>query len=171
LLLPTTDSTQVVQPPHGIVLVAAKTYYFGVGGGIKAFKSAVKRDGIFEIKRVYRTAADVSAVLAGRPPVQAGEEVTSAAQTPSNPTEAGAAVQGTGTGGITQAGEAASGSANTAGDVTQAPQAKEGAAAVGSAAAAGAAAASSHKEADGQGGNVREILELSFPLSIQPYFL
>ncbi|GFH10285.1 uncharacterized protein HaLaN_05568, partial [Haematococcus lacustris] len=40
---------QVLQPPHGVVLVAAKTYYFGVGGGTKTFRQAVKHDGIFEV--------------------------------------------------------------------------------------------------------------------------
>ncbi|KAJ9505574.1 hypothetical protein QJQ45_024313 [Haematococcus lacustris] len=43
---------QVLQPPHGVVLVAAKTYYFGVGGGTKTFRQAVKHDGIFEVAQV-----------------------------------------------------------------------------------------------------------------------
>ncbi|GLC39112.1 hypothetical protein PLESTB_000006200 [Pleodorina starrii] len=39
---------QLLQPPHGIALIAAKRYYFGVGGGTKSFRSLVERDGIFE---------------------------------------------------------------------------------------------------------------------------
>ena len=41
---------QVLQPPHAIVYVASKTYYFGVGGGTKTFRKLLKDDGIFEIK-------------------------------------------------------------------------------------------------------------------------
>lgn len=41
---------QVLQPPLGTVLVAAKSHYFGVGGGIRSFKKAVKQDGIFEVR-------------------------------------------------------------------------------------------------------------------------
>eukprot|EP00198_Chlamydomonas_reinhardtii_P005030 XP_001694366.1 predicted protein [Chlamydomonas reinhardtii] len=39
---------RLLQPPHGVALVAAKRYYFGVGGGSKSFKELVERDGIFE---------------------------------------------------------------------------------------------------------------------------
>ncbi|KXZ43892.1 hypothetical protein GPECTOR_78g80 [Gonium pectorale] len=39
---------QLLQPPHGVALVAAKRYYFGVGGGMKSFRSLVEADGIFE---------------------------------------------------------------------------------------------------------------------------
>ncbi len=39
---------QLLQPPHGVALVAAKRYYFGVGGGMKSFCSLVAKDGIFE---------------------------------------------------------------------------------------------------------------------------
>ncbi|PNH06864.1 Histidine protein methyltransferase 1 [Tetrabaena socialis] len=39
---------QLLQPPHGVALIAAKRYYFGVGGGMKSFRALVQRDGIFE---------------------------------------------------------------------------------------------------------------------------
>ena len=42
---------QVLQPPHGVAFVAAKSYYFGVGGGTKSFSKLVKEDGIFEVGR------------------------------------------------------------------------------------------------------------------------
>ena len=41
---------KVLQPPHGVALVASKTFYFGVGGGTKSFRRLVKKDGIFEVK-------------------------------------------------------------------------------------------------------------------------
>ena len=46
---PICRALQVIQPPLGVALVAAKAHYFGVGGGIKTFKKAVKQDGIFEV--------------------------------------------------------------------------------------------------------------------------
>ena len=49
---------QVLQPPHGVVYVAAKSYYFGVGGGIKTFCSTVKADGIFEVTSVAKVEAE-----------------------------------------------------------------------------------------------------------------
>ena len=45
--------TQVLQPPHGIVYVASKSYYFGVGGGTKSFRQLIKEDGIFEVTSVF----------------------------------------------------------------------------------------------------------------------
>lgn len=41
-----------MQPPHGMALVAAKRYYFGVGGGVESFRALVRRDGIFETEVV-----------------------------------------------------------------------------------------------------------------------
>lgn len=41
--------------PHGIALVAAKTYYFGVGGGTRQFEALVSRDGRLKSEVVYRT--------------------------------------------------------------------------------------------------------------------
>lgn len=38
--------------PDGVVLLAAKTYYFGVGGGLRLFEKALQEDGTFS----YRTA-------------------------------------------------------------------------------------------------------------------
>lgn len=43
---------QVLQPPHGVVFVAAKSFYFGVGGGTASFMQLVKEDGILECNQV-----------------------------------------------------------------------------------------------------------------------
>lgn len=43
----------MLQPPHGIALVAAKSYYFGVGGGTATFAERVRRDGILEVRSVW----------------------------------------------------------------------------------------------------------------------
>jgi hypothetical protein len=42
----------VLEPPHGEVLVAAKSYYFGVGGSTDSFRKAVTADGVMECKQV-----------------------------------------------------------------------------------------------------------------------
>eukprot|EP00197_Chlamydomonas_leiostraca_P003855 CAMPEP_0202868586 /NCGR_PEP_ID=MMETSP1391-20130828/10959_1 /ASSEMBLY_ACC=CAM_ASM_000867 /TAXON_ID=1034604 /ORGANISM="Chlamydomonas leiostraca, Strain SAG 11-49" /LENGTH=350 /DNA_ID=CAMNT_0049548771 /DNA_START=120 /DNA_END=1172 /DNA_ORIENTATION=+ len=69
---------QVLQPPHGVVLVAAKSYYFGVGGGIKTFIKAVQQDGIFDVAHVYKTSEDVtSAVMTAPADGSLAEEATS----------------------------------------------------------------------------------------------
>lgn len=34
--------------PAGVILLAAKSYYFGVGGGVASFKKAVDADGLFK---------------------------------------------------------------------------------------------------------------------------
>ncbi|XP_011344983.1 histidine protein methyltransferase 1 homolog isoform X2 [Ooceraea biroi] len=39
----------------GVVFVAGKTYYFGVGGGMRQFESLVLRDGCFDVKSVWRS--------------------------------------------------------------------------------------------------------------------
>lgn len=44
---------QVLRPPHGIALVAAKSHYFGVGGGTASFAAAVAADGTLEVARVW----------------------------------------------------------------------------------------------------------------------
>ncbi len=36
--------------PHGIALVAAKTYYFGVGGGTRDFEALLQARGVFDSK-------------------------------------------------------------------------------------------------------------------------
>lgn len=38
----------VLQPPHGVAFISAKSYYFGVGGGTTSFTSLVKADGVLE---------------------------------------------------------------------------------------------------------------------------
>jgi hypothetical protein len=43
---------QVLEPPHGEVLVAAKSYYFGVGGSTDSFRKAVTADGVMECTQV-----------------------------------------------------------------------------------------------------------------------
>ncbi|KAF6259139.1 hypothetical protein COO60DRAFT_1514683 [Scenedesmus sp. NREL 46B-D3] len=45
---------QVLQPPHGVVYVAAKSFYFGVGGSTASFADLVKADGILECKQVWK---------------------------------------------------------------------------------------------------------------------
>ncbi|ELR23092.1 methyltransferase domain containing protein [Acanthamoeba castellanii str. Neff] len=37
-----------LKPPHGVCYVAAKNYYFSVGGGCRQFEEMVKKDGLFE---------------------------------------------------------------------------------------------------------------------------
>ena len=48
--------------PGGQALVAAKTYYFGVGGSTNAFKQTVEADGFFSVKSL--------AVEGGGPSIQ-----------------------------------------------------------------------------------------------------
>lgn len=81
---------QVVQPPHGVVLVAAKSYYFGVGGGIKTFTKTVKHDGIFEVNSVYKTTADVTAAINPVTAVQAADGDGAARAAPADGDAAGA---------------------------------------------------------------------------------
>lgn len=38
---------------NGVVFVAGKTYYFGVGGGMRQFESLVLKDGCFNVKSVW----------------------------------------------------------------------------------------------------------------------
>jgi hypothetical protein len=44
---------QALRPPHGVALVAAKSHYFGVGGGTARFDAAVAADGTLEVERVW----------------------------------------------------------------------------------------------------------------------
>lgn len=39
------SNTQCLQHPDGVVYMAAKKYYFGVGGGSRRFLSLVEKDG------------------------------------------------------------------------------------------------------------------------------
>lgn len=41
--------------PDGIVLVSAKTYYFGVGGGLTQFKELIEKDKRFHYKVVWES--------------------------------------------------------------------------------------------------------------------
>lgn len=45
--------------PHGIALVASKTYYFGVGGGTRDFCAMVERDGHFTARTVFQSTGGV----------------------------------------------------------------------------------------------------------------
>ena len=42
----------MLRPPHGVALLAAKSYYFGVGGGTAGFLRLVSDDGVLEAARV-----------------------------------------------------------------------------------------------------------------------
>lgn len=43
---------QAIKPPTGVAYIAAKTYYFGVGGGTTSFKKLLKSDGMLEVSTV-----------------------------------------------------------------------------------------------------------------------
>lgn len=43
---------QAIKPPTGVAYIAAKTYYFGVGGGTTSFKKMLKSDGMLEVSTV-----------------------------------------------------------------------------------------------------------------------
>ncbi|CAD1474523.1 unnamed protein product, partial [Heterotrigona itama] len=36
------------------LLIASKSYYFGVGGGIKQFQNLIEEDGIFDVETVWK---------------------------------------------------------------------------------------------------------------------
>ena len=38
-----------LRKPHGSAYIAAKTYYFGVGGGTRSFEHLVRMDGVFDV--------------------------------------------------------------------------------------------------------------------------
>ena len=41
-----------MKPPHAVAYIAAKSYYFGVGGGTRLFAAAAERDGVFQVDTV-----------------------------------------------------------------------------------------------------------------------
>ena len=43
---------QCLKPPFGVAYVAAKTYYFGVGGGTASFKKLLKAEKMLEVETV-----------------------------------------------------------------------------------------------------------------------
>ncbi|XP_018015180.1 histidine protein methyltransferase 1 homolog [Hyalella azteca] len=45
--------------PHGVVLLAAKSYYFGVGGGTASFLAAVERTGCLQHKKLFEHTSGV----------------------------------------------------------------------------------------------------------------
>ena len=49
-----------VHRPHGVVYVAAKTYYFGVGGGTLSFTGLVQEKGEFNIESVWQSESGVA---------------------------------------------------------------------------------------------------------------
>ncbi|GFH23134.1 uncharacterized protein HaLaN_20698, partial [Haematococcus lacustris] len=183
---------QVLQPPHGVVLVAAKTYYFGVGGGTKTFRQAVKHDGIFEVAQVLCTSQDVSHLIAQPTPPHATSSPSSSPSKPatqppapdpgSSPAEqqqqlateaAGelqAQVQGLQVSSSSNQPSPQADGSNTAGKEAAATT-TVGGSMPGVGEGTAAAAAAPVPAAGVKGGNMREVLELTFPLSIQPYFL
>jgi hypothetical protein len=48
------DGAAACLAQEGVILLAAKSYYFGVGGGIAAFKQQVKQHGVFRVAEVVR---------------------------------------------------------------------------------------------------------------------
>jgi hypothetical protein len=46
-LLRDTFTVQVLRPPYGVLYVAAKKHYYGVGGGTRQFKALLDEDGKF----------------------------------------------------------------------------------------------------------------------------
>eukprot|EP00898_Chlorokybus_atmophyticus_P003845 jgi/Chlat1/4461/Chrsp29S04417 len=46
--------------PHGYALIAAKSYYFGVGGGTKQFRSMMEAEGVFMVKSIVKISDGVS---------------------------------------------------------------------------------------------------------------
>jgi hypothetical protein len=143
---------QVLQPPLGVVLVAAKSFYFGVGGGVKSFKQAVKADGLFEVTHVYRTSACVLGPSAtATAPASKGGNSCGDERLPAGP----ASARGPSNSGAVEPGKPGAG--------------KSGAGLEGGSVALGGGAA--QRSGTGSGGNVREVLQLAFPQSILPYFL
>lgn len=49
---PPSRAAQMLQPPLGVAYIAAKRYYFGVGGGTQSFRQLVAADGLFEVTSV-----------------------------------------------------------------------------------------------------------------------
>ena len=45
-------TVQSIKPPSGCAYIAAKTYYFGVGGGTSSFKQLLKQEGMLEARVV-----------------------------------------------------------------------------------------------------------------------
>jgi len=48
-----------------MVVVAAKSYYFGVGGGVQSFENAIKADNLFDVSHVQKTSEDVMHLVTG----------------------------------------------------------------------------------------------------------
>jgi hypothetical protein len=51
---------QCLQKPSGRAIVAAKSYYFGVGGGVAAFKAVVEAEALFSISHLKTIRDDSS---------------------------------------------------------------------------------------------------------------
>ncbi len=146
-------TVQVLQPPLGEVLLAAKSYYFGVGGSIALFKKAVKHDGIFEIEHVYKTTKDVSACM--RPARKAGVDEQDAVAAPAAPQPADPAAVASPPASAKAEAPQPAGEGEGDGDGDDSKAGKD----------AGTGAGGD------KGGNVREVLRVTFPAAILPYFL
>jgi hypothetical protein len=51
---------QVIQPPHGQVFLAAKSYYFGVGGSVAGFKTLLNECSPLECQHCEAVEGDTS---------------------------------------------------------------------------------------------------------------
>lgn len=54
---------QLSQEQSGVVYVAAKVYYFGVGGSVSAFSDLVAKDGTFTVTQIRRIEATVPRII------------------------------------------------------------------------------------------------------------
>eukprot|EP00967_Tisochrysis_lutea_P049621 scaffold60803_cov20-Tisochrysis_lutea.AAC.2 len=46
-------------------MVAAKSYYFGVGGGVQSFIKAIQYDNLFDVNHAHKTTEDVTHMVTG----------------------------------------------------------------------------------------------------------
>ena len=47
-------------------MVAAKNYYFGVGGGVQSFVRAIESDNLFDVRHAQKTSEDVTHMVTGK---------------------------------------------------------------------------------------------------------
>eukprot|EP00983_Pelagomonas_calceolata_P071572 1151311-Pelagomonas_calceolata.AAC.2 len=47
-------------------MVAAKSYYFGVGGGVQSFIKAIQYDNLFDVNHAHKTTEDVTHMVTGQ---------------------------------------------------------------------------------------------------------
>ena len=61
---------QLINPTNGIVFVAAKSYYFGVGGSVEMFQDLVQRDGSFELSTCRKIDDSVPRIILKLKPIK-----------------------------------------------------------------------------------------------------